>query len=88
LFAFENANSTIFMTAIMILTLCLKNFLTFVKINNLFILELRMLKKCKHLNTSGFEGRLFRLFFFGDCLSLLDLVFIKLFDGKIWSGVV
>ncbi len=45
-------------------------------------------KKCKHLNTSGFEGRLFRLFFFGDCLSLLDLVFIKLFDGKIWSGVV
>ena len=43
-------------------------------------------KKCKHLNTSGFEGRLFRLFFplffFGDCFSLLDLVSIKLFDGK------
>lgn len=49
-------------------------------------------KKCKHVNTSGFEGRLFRLFFplffFGDCFSLLDLVSIKLFDGKICIVVV
>jgi hypothetical protein len=80
------------MTAIMILTLCLKNFLTFVKINNFFYFRVENVKKCKHVNTSGFEGRLFRLFFplffFGDCFSLLDLVSIKLFDGKICIVVV